>query len=205
MNKERPIALLHGYLADRDNPEKPDRLTRTGILAACELYRNDEIDKICLTTKEELSNPQAKRIKMLLANPPKEDVVVNPETVTTRGEIRTFKKLAEQNGWNNLITIANHKHIPRIEKEIKNTFKEKEVAVRSTEEILSQYPHYSDRYKDILSDMENWPEQKSLALQEKILNLPVLGSLILKAANPLSRIKVSLQTWIFKQLEENRF
>jgi hypothetical protein len=205
MHKERPVALLHGYLADRDNPEKPDRLTRTGILAACELYTNDEIDKICLTTKEELSNPQAKRIKMLLANPPEEDVVVSPETVTTRDEIKTFKKLAEQNEWNNLITIANHKHIPRIEKEIKKTFKEKEVRVRSTEEILSQYPHYSNRYSNILSEMENWPEQKSLALQEKILNVPILGNLILRVAFPLSRIKVRLQTYVFRQIENNRF
>ncbi len=201
MHKERPVVLLHGYLADRDNPEKPDRLTRIGILAACELYRHGEIDKICLTSKEELSNSQVKRIKMLLANPPEEDVVVSPEAVTTEGEIKTFRKLAEQNRWGNLITIANHEHVPRIEREIKKTFKEKSVRVRSTREILSQYP----RYSNILSEMENWPEQESLALQERILNVPILGNLILKVGSPLSRIKVRLQTYVFRQIENKKF
>lgn len=205
MNKERPVALLHGYLADRDNPEKPDRLTRTGILAACELYRHSEIDKICLTSVEELSGPQVERLTEHLTHIPEEDVIVSPETVTTRGEIKTFKKLSEQNGWDNLITIANHKHIPRVEREINKTFKNKSVEARSAKDILLQYPHGSDRYENILRKMEDWPEQKSLAFQEKILNVPILGNLILKIALPLSGIKVRLQTWAFRRIENKKF
>ena len=60
-----------------------------------------------------------------------------------------------------------------------------------------QYP----RYSNILSEMESWPEQKSFALQEKILNIPILGGLILETAVPLSKIKVRLQTYVFRLIE----
>lgn len=65
---------------------------------------------------------------------------------------------------------------------------------------MSQYP----RYSPILADMEEWSEQKSLAFQEKVLNTPVLGRLILKIAPNLSHLKVVLQSWVFRQLEEKK-
>ena len=72
------------------------------------------------------------------------------------------------------------------------------IQARDTGEVLSNY----SRYKNILNEMENWPEQRSLAIQEKILNLPVLGSLLLRIAPHLSHLKVSLQSWGFRQLEK---
>ena len=48
MSKER-AALVHGYLTDREGKDRPDRLTRMGILAASELYRHGQVDKICFT------------------------------------------------------------------------------------------------------------------------------------------------------------
>ena len=202
MRNERPVALLHSYLSDREGKERPDRLSRVGILAAAELYRRGDIDKICITVEPQLSGPQVRRLTILLNNPPEEDIVVNAKTVTTEEEIKTFKKLAEEKEWSNLITIGNHAHLPRIKREIRKTFKSGRVEAKSSREILSQYP----RYSSILSEMENWPEQRSLALQEKILKLPILGSLILKMAPHLpSRLKVTLQTWGFRQIENNRF
>lgn len=197
MSKER-VALLHSYLADREDEEKPDRLTRTGILAAAELYRHSEIDKICITVEQRLSNPQIRRLKILLNNPPEEDVVVDAKTVTTEEEVTTFRKLAEENEWDNLISIGNHAHLPRIKNEVKKTFGERKVKVMSSSEILSQYP----RYSSILADMKDWPEQKFLAFQENILSLPLLGNMMLKIAPRLSRLKVDLQSWTAKRLEK---
>ena len=202
MRNERPVALLHSYLSDREGKERPDRLSRVGILAAAELYRRGDIDKIYITVEPQLSGPQVRRLKILLNNPAEEDIVVNAKTVTTEEEIKTFRKLAEENEWNSLITIGNHAHLPRIKREIRKTFKGSRIEAKSSREILSQYP----RYSSILSEMEGWPEQRSLALQEKILRLPILGSLILKMAPHLSsRLKVTLQTWGFRQIENKKF
>lgn len=198
MRSERPIALLHSYLSDREGKERPDRLSRVGILAAAELYRRGDIDKICITVEPGLSGPQARRLKILLNDPPEEGIVVEAKTVTTEEEIKTFKKLAEENGWNSLITIGNPAHLPRIKREIQRTFKSNPVEAKSSREILSQH----SRYSSILSDMKDWPEQKSLALQEKILNLPILGSLALKMAPRLAHLKVTLQTWGYRQIEK---
>lgn len=200
MNKER-VALLHSYLADRKNKEKPDRLTRVGILAAAELYRHREIGKICITVESELSKPQVGRLNILLNNPPEEDIVSAEKTVTTEGEVKTFNELAEEHGWTDLVTIGNHSHLPRVKREIGKTFKERRVEAKSAREILSRYP----RYSPILSEMENWPEQKSLNFLEKILNLSILGGMILKAGPYLSSYKVALQTWVFKQIENKKF
>ena len=110
-------ALLHSYLADRKDPGKPDRLSRMGILAVAELYRNGEIDKICITVEPELAIPQERRLRSLLSERLREgDLVIKPQTVTTREEVQTFRELAEENGWNNLLTVGNKAHLPRIKK-----------------------------------------------------------------------------------------
>lgn len=199
MSPEKPVALLHSYLSDREGRKRPDRLSRVNILAAAELYRHGEIDKICITVEPQLSNPQVRRLKTLLNNPPEEDIVVDAKTVTTREEIETFRSLAEGSGWNNLITIGNSAHLPRIRKEIQKAFTDKSMRIepKSSSEILSQYP----RYANVLRDMESWPEQQSLSLQEKILNMPILGKLILYVAPHFSQTKVALQSWGFKLLE----
>jgi len=114
--------------------------------------------------KPELSRPQVKRLKTLLNNPPEEDIVSKEETVTTEGEVETFKKLAEEENWKNLLTIGNEAHVPRIKREIKRTFKDKQVKTTTPREILAEYKIYSY----ILKEMENWPEQLSLSFQEKM-------------------------------------
>ena len=199
MSGERPVALLHSYLADREEEGKPDRLSRVNILAVSELYRRGKIDKICITVIPELSNMQVKRLKTLLNDISEEDLVVKPQTVTTKEEVTTFGDLAKENGWNNLITIGNPVHLPRIRKEIKKAFKEKSIRIeaKSSSEILSEYP----RYAQILRDMESWPEQESQKFLEKILNTPILGRIILSIAPHFSQAKIALQSWGFKLLE----
>jgi hypothetical protein len=200
MSGEKPVAMLHSYLADREGRERPDRLSRVNILAAAELYRHGKIDKICITVEPELSEIQSNRLKSLLNSLREEDLVVEPQAVTTREEVETFGNLAKENGWNNLITIGNPVHLPRIRKEIHRVFKDKGIRVeaKSSSEILSQYP----RYTKILDDMENWPEQQSLSFQEKVLNTPMVGRLILFVAPIFSQAKISLQSWGFKILEK---
>src|SRR3990172_5952238 len=199
MSGERPVALLHSYLADREEEGKPDRLSRVNILAVSELYRRGKIDKICITVIPELSNMQVKRLKTLLNDISEEDLVVKPQTVTTKEEVTTFGDLAKENGWNNLITIGNPVHLPRIRKEIKKAFKEKSIRIeaKSSSEILSEYT----RYAQILRDMESWPEQEAQKFLEKILNTPILGRIILYIAPHFSKRKIALQSWGFKLLE----
>lgn len=198
MSTEKAL-LVHGYLVDRGDKRKPDRLTRLGLLAAAELYRHGVVDKICFTLVEELTDLQVKRINVLLNNPPEEDIVLQPEAVTTRGEIKTFKALAEANGWVDLFTVGYPIHIPRIKKETERTFKDRKVVNISTKDVLFRFI----RYHSILSDLENWPEHKSLDLNEKILNEPLLGSLIMIISPYISGIKIAMQTWIFNQIERH--
>jgi hypothetical protein len=197
MSKER-AALVHGYLTDREGKDKPDRLTRVGILAAAELYRHGEIDKVCFTAKPELSDLQVKRLKTLLNNPTEKDIIVDPKVVTTRGEVETFKELSERNGWKNLITIANKDHLPRIRKEIKRAFGEKEIESISSRSVLDRYA----RYSPVLAEMDSWEEQVSLSFQEKILNTPIIGALALNIVPHFSKYKVALQYRFFNQLEK---
>ncbi|MGD8744074.1 MAG: ElyC/SanA/YdcF family protein [Candidatus Woesebacteria bacterium] len=200
MIKERTAVLQHSYLGDRREDNKPDRLTRLGILAALEMYRGGEIDIICINVVPELSDSQVERYKMLLKNGLNdEDLIVEAETVSTAGEVKKFKQLADERGWEKLITIGNKVHLPRIKKEVKKTFGDREVTVMSAEEILSRY----SRYLSILEDKEGWPEQRSLALQERILSTPILGELVLQLTPILSKQKVAIQTWVFKRIEKN--
>lgn len=211
---EKPVALLHSYLRDREGKGIPDRLSRLVILAAAELYRRGKIGKVCITVEPELSALYVKRLKTVLglSGEDKEDLkvkaledllVVVPRTVTTAQEVQAFKEISEENDWNNLITIGNHAHLPRIQREIKKRFRssDKKIEARSSGEILSRYP----RYESILEEMEMWPEQHSLAMQERILNIPVLGNLALCIAPRLSHVKIALQSWGLNQIERNRF
>lgn len=200
MSTEAPVALLHSYLSDRKNNSKPDRLTRTGILAAAELYRHGEISKICITVEPQLSGPQTRRLRSILPGIPQNDLIVEAKTVTTRDEIAIFRELAKQRGWINLITIGNEAHIPRIKREIERGFNGTNIDIkaRSAKELLGRYP----RYSSIVNEMSNWPEEKSLTFQETILNIPILGNLLLRVAPHLSHLKVVLQSWSLRQLEK---
>jgi hypothetical protein len=197
MSKER-VVLIHSYLADREDSQKPDRLSRLGILAASELYRREKVDKICITVEPNLSAPQVRRLNALLRHPPEEDIIVRAQTVTTREEVETFRDLAKGSDWGELTTIGNSAHLPRIKKEVERSFKKRLVNVRDAKEILAQYP----RYDSVLSETENWPEQKSLVFQERVLGVPILGETLLKLAPYLSHYKVALQSWFFKRIED---
>src|SRR3989304_2815113 len=115
MNPERAVALLHSYLADREGKKIPDRLGRTGVLAAAELYRHGKISKICITVEPELSKLLSSRLNTLLNHPPQDDVITVPKAVTTAQEITFFRELAEFNSWDdppgNLVTIGNYEHL----------------------------------------------------------------------------------------------
>jgi uncharacterized SAM-binding protein YcdF (DUF218 family) len=199
MTCEKPVALIHSYLKDRQGKERPDRLTRVGILAAAEMYRRGEISKICVTVVPELSNLIAGRLKKLITIP-EEDLIIQPETVSTKGEIKTFRKMAEEAGWSNLLTIGNSTHLTRIKREIGEAFKNSDKNIRtiSPEEILDRY----SRYEGVMNEMKHWQEQKSFDMQERVLNTPVLGDSLLLLQECFPNIKITLQTWVFKQLEK---
>lgn len=206
MNPERSIALIHSYLGDRKGKNKPDRLTRTSILAASELYRRGEISNVYITVEPGLAKPMVEQLRKNLQGFPEEDLIVEPQTVTTEEEIKHFKERAEKEGWNNLITIGNRSHLPRIRRIINRRFKNTDIKITSVaaREILS---HHS-RYKQVLEDMEIWPEQHSLERQETIINriekFPLIGRIIVGLTPQLLPGKVAFQTWIFRQMEKQK-
>ena len=209
MSPEKPVALLHSYLPDREGRKIPDKLGRIGVLAASELYRKGEnrkgeISKICITVEPYLASLLTKRLNTLLNNPPIEDLVVLPQAVSTFGEVETFRKLADENDWNNLLTIGNHEHLPRIRRVIDNVFPktDKNIDTTSPKEILSKYP----RYKNILDDMDNWPEQQSFNRVERFINIvrkiPFLKNFAESHFSEVLPSKIALHAWIFRQSEK---
>lgn len=201
MSPEKPVALIHSYLYDRKGTGKPDRLTRTGILAAAELYRRGEIGKMVIAVEPNLAEIIEKRLHFILQNRLKEeDLVTRPNGVTTVQEIKTFVDIAEENKWTNLVEIGNHAHKPRIERIAKN-FSQK-IDVVTAKEVISRFP----RYNNIVKEIENYPEQKSLSKQEeffaKLVKIPVFGPFIADVLPQILPGKIALQLWMFRQLEK---
>lgn len=198
--KERPVALVHSYLSGRENPGVPDKLSRTGLLAAAELYRRGKIEKICIAVEPNLADMLAKRLRVLLQDKLRdEDLVVRPNGFTTVQEIRTFVKTAKKEGWGNLTAIGNNAHAPRIRR-IASRYQEK-MSVQSARGILVLFP----RYDDLVNKMLNFPEQLSLDRQEKIANkiaaIPVIGHIATDLIPQIVPGKVALQLWVFKKIE----
>jgi hypothetical protein len=180
MGQERPSLLIHAYLNDREGRDIPDRLTRMGILAAGELYRHGEAEKVYITAVPELATTIEKRLKSLLSSIPNEDVIVRPFAKTTKQELFTFKKAAETENSGSLICIANEAHVPRVKKLVRLMFGEKEkIQVIDIDDILEKYP----RYRGIISESKNWPEQISLQIKEntikKLTETPLIGRFVL--------------------------
>jgi hypothetical protein len=196
MSKERAV-LVHSYLMDRKDTSKPDKLTRLGLLAAAELMRRGEVDKVCLATLPELSSPQAKRLEILLDNPEAE-ISINPQAKYTTEELRAFKELAEIYEWSDLASIACEPHIQRVTRETKKAFGDTFVEIMSSNEILSRFQRYSNVYDEV----EKWPEYKSFKTQEEILNTPFLGGAILSLSPIIVPFKIEIQSFVFRLTEK---
>jgi hypothetical protein len=201
VEKERAI-LIHSYLPDLKEAERPDRLSRTSLLAAAELYRRDETDTLCITVQSVLSNLLVERLGMLLYNSLKDNLVVKSEAISTVEEIRSFKRLAEENNWSDLLFLGHSEHLPRVKREVQRIFKhsEKKVEVKSVEGILSRFP----RYQGILADMENWPEKQYVKWQEKRTNfvsqIPFLGRIAMTVfPQIMPEAKMAFQRWLHRQ------
>ncbi len=70
MERERSAILIHSYLNDKSGKDRPDRLTRLGILSALELYRHGEVDAIFITVEQNQAASMVKQVKNLLGNIP---------------------------------------------------------------------------------------------------------------------------------------
>lgn len=202
MVPERPVALIHSYLYDRNGTGKSDRLTRTGVLAAAELYRRGEVDKMVVAVEPNLAELIEKRLHILLQdNLKEEDLVIRPNGVTTVQEVGTFVDIAKENGWDHLLEIGNHAHKPRIERIARNF--DKKIEVIGAKEVLNRFP----RYKNIVNEMENYPEQKSLSKQEeffaKLVKIPLVGPFIADVLPQILPSKIAIQRWMFSQIEKS--
>ena len=204
MGPERSVLLIHSYLKDRRGKDRPDRLTRACLVAASELKRRGEIDKVVITVTERLARPMVRELNQI-GHFEVEDVVVYPQTATTDDEVKTFKDLALKNEWGNLKTLGIKAHIPRIENSISRHFGENQkVPVLSAENVLSQNP----RYSQVLSEMKSWPETTSLENQEeafaKVSSKTPAGKFIVEIVPNFfpARLKIALQYLLLRFLEK---
>jgi hypothetical protein len=199
MTCEKPVALIHSYLNAWRGREGPGGLSRVNILAVVEKYRRGEISRVCVTVARDISDPIKEKINKITTIPV-EDLIIRPDAISTRGEIKTFRKMADEAGWDNLLLIGNGTHVNRIEREVNKIFKndDKHIKVMSSEDILSNY----SRYHKIIRDMKSWPEQKTFDLQEKVTNIPIFGEPLFYLQDRFPSTKIPLQMWIFRQVEK---
>lgn len=186
MGTER-VALVHGYLRDK-KLDRPDKITRVSLLSAAEALRAGEIDEICITETGDYGETMGRHLGKILRSPASEEHInVIPEGKSTEEELKTFT--AAYDGDIELISISNHEHTPRVKRIINGMAKQGDQDILVLDE--RDFMPGTQRYDGLLDDMENWPDQKSIARKEKILNT-------LSKVPHLEDVVVKTQLWLLK-------
>ena len=216
------VALVHGYADFGQNPKRPDipdYSSRLGILAVGELFLMERLAGVAFTTGslspdgESLAQVLGSHLNRILPKTAIEKtVIVDPHKglASTRDEIRHFRELAEQNGWQDVLSIGKEAHAERIQRAIKRIFPA--MMFIAAEDILRNplidkegtlarirkdlYVPY-DSSPGILNKLGNSGIETSFKKREKLLNIidsvPLIGGPMLDILNR--------SMWI-KQLEE---
>lgn len=185
MNPEKPVVLIHACGLDHQDWDRPDRQGRLYVLAAAELYRQGKVSKIFFAGGEyrrgevAMATTMVEQLKRDLRSFPEEDVIVAPEAVTTRAEIKIFKEIAAANGWNNLLDVSSSAHLKRIERRLKKVFPFP-VPTSSVESILIDADN--ERYIKFLDELKGTNYSKGEIVREAVLAwldaLPLVGDLV---------------------------
>lgn len=232
MNPEKSAVLVAGYSEwHTDRPGKPDVFARLSVLAASEVYRQGGAEVVVFTTgsvafgEPSISDTMAAQLQRNLPKIPEADVIAenpNPPS-STRKELRTFKKLAQENGWDNLLIIGKEAHLSRIKREAGRILgRDFNVTVKSAEEVLNEgSPWYRaqklreerrgyslpeetpNRYRKILEKVTKSPQQETFRKRERIINaidaIPLVGGQLLDFIERLMGNK-DLLFWVTKLL-----
>lgn len=218
MNPEKypakPVALFNAYAEWRRRTDQPDVNSSLQVLAAGELLRQEKVEVVIFTAgslkagEPFLANIMTNELHKNTRGHYENAVITRPAKKTsTRGEVEEFKRIAEENGWNNLMVIGKEAHVKRIRRAIKRAFRNRgnEISVKSTEDVLMyESPAYApNRYRNIIHKVNESPQNKGFIRREKLISLvdsiPVIGGQLLDLLNKIL-VNKNLEMWVAKAL-----
>lgn len=202
VNGERfNAALLHvyGYNEDQRPPDRkskhsipirPDIRGRLVISAARELKKDGLVDNFVLSGEGVSGKPPASSVAaeetIRRTHTDYNHVYVNPQApFTTSGELKTLHKTADDNSWQNLLSISWQLHKPRIQVLAKKIFRrslidlffrrrKRRLVFLSAEDVLSSHPTHRNRarYKRVIDNVHDTQEERNWqAYEEKLLKI----------------------------------
>ena len=194
-------ALLHVYgynedqRPDRENkhpaPVRPDIRGRLVISAAKELKKVGLVDNFVLSGKGVSGKPPASLVAadetIRRTHTDYNHVCTNPKApFTTSGELKTLRKTADDNSWQNLLSISWELHKPRVKALAKKIFrrKKKKIVFLSAEDILLSYPTPRNiaRYKRVIDNVHDTQEERNWQVYEekllKIIRIPFASNVL---------------------------
>jgi hypothetical protein len=208
------IAFIHTYLNDDKRKDGsgipiPDKTARVCIIAAAELYRRGQVDKIMLSSVPELSQPIVNRLLFLLHKSLKpEDIISTEQSKTTSSETQEIKRVMEEENIKHVTSICINPHKGRVEGNIRRVFgKEAEkVEVNTFDEVLIKLN--KERYEKVVEGSKNWKEMVAISKQEiladKMLRTPLIGPFLVYDLWDYLPCKVPLQMWMLSKLGSSK-
>jgi hypothetical protein len=215
--EQRPTALVSGYIEVPSNGRvsyKPDKYSRLQVLAAGELLRSGQIERVVFLAGDvpSESNPEpdryggigarmAAQLRRNMPNLPESAIVCHPVAKSTRKEVAEFRKLARTRGWGDLMVIGKESHLERVQRAVNRIFgrRSQEVSVVSQESVLSQF----HRYDRIIDEISNSPAEEAFAKREHLINkfdgIPMIGGILLDFLNRATGVKI-LESKVYGRL-----
>lgn len=168
--KEYDAALIHGYgynnpinTRGERRPLRPSIRGHLPISAACHLSHlkdsSIEVHNYVFSgaplfgQETPLSKTNATELQRRL-NIPDENVFVETTAHTTSQELKNFRNIAEQMGWENLLDLSVERHKRRVTELIRRLFKGRDITIdyMNAEDILENLSseRNSERYRKVI-------------------------------------------------------
>lgn len=177
--------LVHCYWFDKSSKNLLDIHSNLQLLAINSLLKKININKIVILGgkidphKESIGTIMKKEL-LKLNNKLTKKILVIPNSITTRQEVKMFQKLVIKNHWNNIAFLSFNIHLPRVKRAYKRIFNNKSNRTYffSTEEILNQ-----SNYRNKLAKYTSSHDSKPLKINEILINIidriPFIGGYLI--------------------------
>jgi len=178
--------LIHCYWLDYNSKNLLDAHSNLQLLAVACLLKKTNIKKVViLGGKIDLHRKSlgkiiyqelSKKIDRKLAS----KIIVVPNSLTTRQEVRGFRKLVEKNHWHNIASLCLSVQLPRVKRAYKRIFSDKhnQIGFVKTEDMLNQLG-----YEKEVAEYTNSKELKLLKLNEILVGtingIPIIGGYLI--------------------------
>ncbi len=213
------VALVHAHGSNLDTEIWPDDIGRLRTAAAGIMYRQEQLIDIAFTGDRHspkrvwsMAFEQRADLKRLFPEIPRQRIHVEETARTTLQELKTFKTLAHNNSWQNLVCISDHYQKRAVETRIERVFPDNQ---RPTHVSLEDIFYLADgsintrvfayinrnHVATVRSMVESWRNSRatlSLARYEKVRGLIDQmpgGTTVLEWVTPLfgdSKIAIAL-------------